>query len=407
MRGWLAQGALRALRPVPRLLAPLLPLVTIPLLVGCELASVNVASPRASIVVHAVLNPDVTEQVILVESSLTGRVAINDSLKFDALDPIRTAGGEPLSGADVRLFAGNDTVGARATETQLRGRGTGRYTIAGTLLPLRPGTRYRLRIRTTDAREVTGETLVPSAGTGWVPGAGTAAQLVTLNRSTDTLRLAWSPVPDARTYAIRVETPNGPWFLFSDSTRFALNGSLRNFFAEGLPSVWYPGFRQTASVVAVDRNFYDYNRSGNDPFGGRGLISSVKGGLGLFGSVLGLLRRDVTVDDRDRSMLDARWVGVSSVSGEPSVELDLWLESPGPAFSSVSGRVRTSFDRYIIGIWRDDNSLRLATLAGIANTDTVALFTGRVAGDSIVGSYDPRFAGGGPRVYRRQQRQRP
>ena len=111
-----------------------LPLFALPLLTACELDAVNVASPRASIVVHAVLNPDVAEQVILVESSLTGRVVINDSRKFDALDPIRTAGGEPLSGADVRLLTGTDTVGARAIETRVGTRGTGRYTVPASVV---------------------------------------------------------------------------------------------------------------------------------------------------------------------------------------------------------------------------------------------------------------------------------
>ncbi len=376
-------------------------------LCGCELADVTVATPRATIVVHAVLNPDAAEQVILLESSLTGRVAINDSLKFDPLDPVRTAGGEPLTGADVRLLAGNDTIGLRAMETLVRGRGTGRYSLPASLLAVQPGARYRLRVRTLDSREVTGETLVPSAAAGWVAGSGTVAQPATLNRSGDTLRLSWTPVSNARTYGIRIETPNGPWFLFSDSTRFSLTGGLRNFFADGLPSVWYPGFRQTASVVAVDRNFYDYNRSGNDPFGGTGLISSVRGGLGVFGSVLGILRRDVTVDDRDRVPLDATWVGVGGSGISAGVEMDLWLEAPGPTISSVSGRVRTTADRYLLGTLRDDNSLRLATLAGAVNADTVALFTGRVLGDSLVGTYDPRFQTTGPRVFKRTTRRRP
>ncbi len=38
-------------------------------LVACEAAPVEVTSPAASIVVHAVLNPDADEQVVLVEAS--------------------------------------------------------------------------------------------------------------------------------------------------------------------------------------------------------------------------------------------------------------------------------------------------------------------------------------------------
>lgn len=374
------------------------------LLGGCELATETVASPRAAVVVHAVLNPDVEEQVILVESSLTGRVTIDSTLRFNPLDPIRTAGGEPLHRAEVRLFGEGDSSGVVATETELDGRLTGRYVVPRARLAIEPGRTYRLRVRTADDREVTGETRVPSAGPDWSPGLGTIAQRVTLNRSLDTLRLQWAAVPDARTYAIRVETPNGPWFLFSDSTRFALSGQLRNFFVGGLPSVWYPGFDQIASVAAVDRNFYDYNRSGNDPFGGTGLISSVRGGLGLFGSALALLRREVTVLERDRFPLDARWRGTTT-SGS-LMEYDLWVESIGSPRSSVSGRERFGARRFLVGTL-DGDQLRLVTLVGTSSADTAALFTGRVSGASIAGEYDRRFETRGATQFTRQARSAP
>lgn len=370
-------------------------------LAGCELTAVSVATPRPTVIVHAVLNPDATEQVILVESSLTGRVTIDDSVRFNPLDPVRTAGGVPIVGADVRLLPDSDSLGVRATETMVTGRGTGRYAVSRSALAIAPGRHYRLRIRTLDGVVVTGETRVPSAAAGWTPGASETAVPTTLFRSTDTLRLTWAAVPDARTYSIRIETPNGPWFLFSDSTRFALSGTLRNFFAAGLPSVWYPGFVQPLIVVAVDRNFYDYNRSGNDPFGGTGLISSVQGGLGLFGSSLSVLRRDVSVLDVDRVPIDARWVGTSSAA--VPVELDLWLETPGPTISSVSGRVRTTPNQFVVGTLQGE-SVRLITLAGISRQDTVASLVGRLADDSIVGTYNTRFATTGPTVFRRRPR---
>ncbi len=371
------------------------------MLAACESTPVEVASPTAAIVVHSVLNPDAPEQVVLVESSLTGRVDINDGLKFDALDPIRTAGGSPISGADVRLLTDGDSVGVRAVETLVRGRGTGRYVVPRSLLALQPGRRYRLRLRTADAREVTGETRVPGAPPGWTVGAGAAATPVVLDRSRDTLQLRWSAVRDARTYVIRVETPFGAWALFADSTQFTLSGGLRNYFAPGLPSVWFPGFVQTASVVAVDANFYDYNRSGNDPFGGTGLISSVRGGLGVFGSVVNMLRREVSVTERIRFPLDARWRGVTSAGA--TAELDLWVDVEGPTVSSVSGREVTALRRFVLGTLRGE-SLRLVTLAAGSSADTVSVLTARLAGDSLVGSYDSRFATTGARVFRRVAR---
>jgi len=274
---------------------------------GCEIAEVTVAPPAPAVVVHAVLNPDALEQVILVEASLTGRVAINDNRDFNPLDPIRTAGGDPIANADVRLLTGSDTAGVRATETRIGTRGTGRYVVPRAMLAVQPGQSYRLRIR-------------------------------------------------ARTYAVRVESPYGPWALFSDSTRFALDGRLRNFLAPGLPSVFLPGFRQTGSIVAVDRNFYDYNRSGNDPFGGTGLISSVQGGIGLFASVLELQRFELSVLQQDRAPIDAGWRGVTTTGTD--VLFDLWLETPGPRFSALSGRRRTP-EQFIVGTLADDGTAHL------------------------------------------------
>ncbi len=385
-------------------------LLLLPWMSACEIATETVESPAPRIVVHAVLNPDAREQVILVESSLTGRVTVDSTLRFNPLDPIRTAGGEPLFGATVQLFREHQTSGVGAVETVVvdaietlvNFRRTGRYTVSRNQLVIEPGVRYRLFVRTADGREVTGETRVPAAPTGWVPGAGEVVRPVSINRSTDTLRLEWSPSEGARTYAIRVETPNGPWFLFSDSTRFALAGTLRNFFASDLPSVFAPGFEQLVSVAAVDVNFYDYNLSGNDPFGGTGLISSVRGGLGLFGSVLQLERRNVSVTERDRFPLDARWVGVTA-SGD-SAEYDLWVDSPGTPRSSVSGRARIGGGRLFLIGTLEGGQLRLATLAGSNAVGTLALLNAVVVGDTIRGEYDPRFDTNGPRVLVRRAR---
>src|SRR6185503_14289810 len=100
------------------------------------------------------------------------------------------------------------------------------------------------------------------------------------NRDRDTVVLNWQPVSRARTYAVRVESPHGPFFLFTDSTHLTLTGALRNLFADDIPRVFVPGFRQQVTITAVDSNFYDYYRTQNDPFTGSGLISRIRGGIG-------------------------------------------------------------------------------------------------------------------------------
>ena len=175
----------------------------------------------------------------------------------------------------------------------------------------------------------------------------------------------------------------------------------RNFFADAFPSVWYPGFVQPLAVIATDRNFYDYNRTANDPFGGTGLISSIDGGVGLFGSILPVLRRDVSVTDRDVAPIDSRWSGTSAAG---RFDIDLWLEDVGPTLSSLSGRARTFPFSFIIGT-SSGSTIKFAMLGSLSRADTVSVFTGKLAGDSLTGSYSSRFSAGFPLVYRRVARQ--
>ena len=72
----------------------------------------------------------------------------------------------------------------------------------------------------------------------------------------------------------------------------------------------------------------------------------------------------------------------------------------------MSGRERTGFRRFLIGTLEDD-LLRLVTLIGSSGADTVAVFTARVAGDTIRGEYADRFDTEGPRVLVRRGRIRP
>jgi hypothetical protein len=368
---------------------------------GCEFGKTVVASPRPTAVVHAVLNPDAAEQVILLEESLTGRVTIDDSVALNPNDPIVSAGGQPITGATVELGRTDTLARVIASESTILvngvARGTGRYVVPRSALVIAPGVRYALRIATGDGRTINGETTVPGPLPGWTPGAGSTSLDVLFNRSTDTLRLFWPAVPNTRTFAIRIDTPNGPWFLFSDSTRFDLAGSLRNFFADGLPSVWYPGFRQAASVHAVDKNFYDYYRSGNDPFGGTGLISSVQGGLGLFGSLMPQVTRGVEVRQTPQAPLDARWSGTNPAG--MAAALDLWLETPGPTISSVSGRVVLPSVQFVLGTLKGA-TLRLAVIDPVAR-DTVGVFNGTLFADSISGTFANGFPIAGPRTWRR------
>ena len=96
----------------------------------------------------------------------------------------------------------------------------------------------------------------------------------TINRDHDTLFIQWNRTTAARSYMVRVESPFGPFFLFTDSTAVRLTPDLRNIFSNDFERVFIPGFRQDIVVGAVDSNFYDYYRTNNDPFTGPGSSAS-------------------------------------------------------------------------------------------------------------------------------------
>ena len=178
-------------------------------LASCELATVTVPRTEAGIVVHAVLNTSATNQVVLVERTLVGAANIPDT-SFDASDPIVSAGGIPISGAAVDII---DSLGraTRAVEdrtvlTTGKGAGVYRVPLAGSSLVL--GGRYQLRVLTTAGEKVTAFTRIPRADVRSVGGLSR-----TINRDHDVVTVQWNATPNARTYAVRVETCMGRIFF--------------------------------------------------------------------------------------------------------------------------------------------------------------------------------------------------
>src|SRR3954471_4235390 len=87
------------------------------LLTACEIGTVTVPKTEADVVVHAVLNPSATMQVVLLERTLSGAANVPDTT-FDGTDPIASAGGIPISGATVEIL---DSLGRtfRGVEDQI------------------------------------------------------------------------------------------------------------------------------------------------------------------------------------------------------------------------------------------------------------------------------------------------
>jgi len=361
-------------------------------LASCELGTITVAKTTPSIVVHAVLNANLATQLILVERTLTGAIPVHDTT-FNPADPIVSDGGIPVTGATVAIVdsAGNVSPAIEDLTTSTNGQGAGVYRVN---FPggLRLGTRYQLRITTPQGEQVTAFTRVP-----FPEFASTGALNRTFNRDHDSIVVEWKRAKAARAYALRVESPFGPFFLFTDSLRFRMTGDLRNLFAEDLPRVFVPGFRQDVLIAAVDSNFFDYYRTNNDPFTGSGIISRLNGALGLFGSMGTLNSGTLTVVADQTEPIEGRF-RVQSATGDALSfvsTVNLYVESP-PAKgqeAALSGRYTLGGPNArsdgIVGRMNGTN-VSFALLANQLAGDTVDVFTGTLEGTTLSGKYKRR-----------------
>jgi len=364
-------------------------------LASCELGTITVPKTTPSIVVHAVLNANATSQVILVERTLTGAIPVHDT-SFNAADPIVSDGGIPVTGAQVEIIdsAGTARPAVEDLSVSTNGTGAGVYRV---VLPggLRLGARYQLHIVTPQGEQVTAFTRVP-----FPEFASTGALSRTFNRDHDSLVVQWKRAAAARAYALRIESPFGPFFLFTDSLSFHMNGDLRNLFASDLPRVFVPGFRQDVLIAAVDSNFFDYYRTNNDPFTGSGIISRLNGALGMFGSMVTLNSGTLSVVADQTEPIEGRY-RVTSATGDATSfvsTITLYVESP-PAkgatdattalsgrYTSVGPNPRTDG---IIGRMKG-NTVSFALLANQLAGDTVDVFTGTLDGTTLSGKYKRR-----------------
>src|SRR5919106_1396832 len=136
---------------------------------------------------------------------------------------------------------------------------------------------------------LTAETSVPEGDPAVAP-----TQRV-FDRVQDTVLLEWPSAPGARSYFVRIESPFGPMSFFTDSTRVRLTGGLRNLNLQALPRVFMPGFPQAVTVSAVDSNYYDWDRKHHERLSGTGVVNRVRGGIGVFGSLVRLRFLDFRV----------------------------------------------------------------------------------------------------------------
>jgi hypothetical protein len=373
---------------------------------ACEIEKVEIPRPERLVALHGVLSASAPSQVVLLERTRNGSVAVR-APSFELESPLGSDSGIAENGAIVTLTTPSGaTLVAREDNTIVLGAAGGgvyRFDLPGSALE-RSGT-YTLSVLTRAGERLGAATTVPG-GT-----AALVAEPRDFNRATDELILEWPKTAGARSYLVRVESPLGPRTFFTDDTRVRLGGDLRNVDLDALPRLFIPGFPQAVTVSAVDSNYYDWFRTHNDALSGTGLVNRVTGGLGVFGSLvrLRLLDLNVVAPQTEPVAGTFRIVGTpEELAATPYLALELYVESAASrrdqsdALSGRATRRKSIFDSGcsqcgVLGSVKD-GQVELSLLTGWSARDTMETFTGELRGDTLVGSY--RFAGGIARFVR-------
>jgi hypothetical protein len=356
---------------------------------ACEFNEITVSRGEDQPVVHSVLNPNAIDEAVLVERVLTGAVLIDDR-RYNRADPIATGSGDPVRGARVVVYGpkGDSVVAIEDALTRQDGRGAGVYrfkngTVPGGLAIL-PGATYRLRVTTLLGVVVTGTTTVPS-----VPLVANEVLVRYMNRDRDTLHLFWDAITGTSRYAIRIDGATGSFALYTAELEASLPGTLRNIFQDNFPRMFVPGFQNRVDVVAIDANYFDYYRSGNDPFTGTGLINHLEGGLGLFGSVAALYTYSVVVDANFVKPVEGIYtlIGGGSSNLVPGT-MTLYVDEENDQTAHLTGvyQLSTGAEAGIVGSL-SGTQIYLAFLDSPTEfRDTLVTFAGQFAHDSLLGT---------------------
>ena len=335
---------------------------------SCEFGEVAIPEGEPMLVVLAVMRPDVERQWILVEQTLTGTSATEDSLPSvipgDA-PPL------PVTNASVtvaNLSMPDDPCGVVVfTETPVgagREQSLGLYWGPSDCPTMRPGDTLELSVETVDGLEVTGRTEVVGADRTVLRVTGDSVvvpgPVLTLNRDVDTLE-AEVTAAYGRSVQVEIATPDStntldPKFLmFLDSTAITIPGNLVNFLDEifdddddttsssSPESIFTAGRHHTVTVGLMDDHFFDYMRTANMQLSGRGFVNHLEGGMGVFGCVLAAANDVKVVSDLD----DAREGEYRMVGTVQGVAVDVSLE----LYVASAGEDTTDMAAFVVGDW--------------------------------------------------------
>lgn len=314
---------------------------------GCELPTTTLAPRPPALVVHAVMNPYVCRQAVVVEELLVGQ---RDSLAAGPIGSVPPYGGRMVTDARVviRSAEGDSAVGVARTSPA--GDVLGIYDVDNrncygadgpNRLRIVPGRHYRLTVTTPDGRRVTGGTTIPAPG-GQVQVLGPFVY----NVERDSLIVQASRAEGAARYFVSI-TPTGRAAvtlpLSEPRARFRGQVEILEGFERSV--VFWPALQNEVLILAADPHYAQYVSSYSDPITGRGQVHGVEGGFGVFGAIAplgGVVIEVTTIVDEP---LEGAWRRVRSDSSDIEFVRLYYDDRPGaarqdgrPFFASVEQR---------------------------------------------------------------------
>ena len=275
---------------------------------GCDLNEVEIPQGEPIVIVQGVLRPDLDQQYVIVERSFVGTVSYE--VGVDASIPTEGAPKTPLEGALVTVAnldlpsdsCGNPVVFSPDPPTSSLHRLAGVYWGPSSCPSMAAGQRIALRVETPEGAVVTGVTRLPGMDGAVVSVGGDSilfdpSTLTIFDRDRDTLRV-WIEGAQGRLLQLQIRrsglltiagteeiVPGAK--IFADTTAVSVPGDVVDVFARGIgDDVFRAGRDYVLTAALADTNYFDFARSRNNEFTGRGFINRLSGGVGVFGSLV-------------------------------------------------------------------------------------------------------------------------
>ena len=304
----------------------LTPALCVVLAGACTLTEVEIPLGETVVVVHAVVRPDhpsasYGRQFVVVEKSLTGTI----DYPYELAGTVPVGGSPPIPIEGTTVYVTNlDFSTDECPDTTAFSSVSGDYRLAE--LPgvywsppycpsMRAGDRLELVVETPEGDTVRGVTRLPGmehssftiAGDSLPFGTDT---VVTVNRDRDTIRVDVDPIAgrllqiDMLRVGLLDIIPGWDEYttarLLVDTVAVQLPGDLPDVFARGEgDDLLRAGRDYIMSVSLTDTNYYDFTRSRNNRYTGRGLLNRLSGGVGVFGSLVATSTKIHVIGDFD------------------------------------------------------------------------------------------------------------